>query len=146
TLDPLLISILVSMAALMALCIILRRGQLSLGLPIAYLGLLQLNHLPGAIAHVFADEQVTFGIITPTEYTSTGMFHTTIGTVCFVIGVATAGWRRVTSVPHFHQLPSAFAKFCLYGGWFVTFAILPLANIPSIGAAVDKAGALWILG
>src|SRR5215471_20782444 len=98
----------------MALCIVVRRGRLSLGLPIAYLGLLQLNHLPGAIAHVFADEQITFGITTPTEYTNTGMFLTTIGAICFVIGVATAGWRRVPSAPHFHQLSSEFAKFCLY--------------------------------
>ena len=145
SIDTLRVSILASLAALVALSFLLRRGRWSLGLPLAYLGLLLLQHVPGAIAHAFAAEEVSFGIITPTAYTDTGMFLTVIGAVSFVIGVALAGWRRMPTAS-IHRLSPEFPKFCLYGGWLVTFAILPIANLPSIGAAVDKAGALWILG
>lgn len=140
-----------SFAALFALCVVVRRTRLSLGLPIAYLGLLLLQHLPGAVAHAFADQNIAYGVLTPTEYADTGMFLTMIGVVCFLVGVALAQTGRLPPNIRFHALSAKFPRFCLYGGWLVTFGLvlfplLPFIDIPSVGAAIDKAGALWILG
>jgi hypothetical protein len=147
----LVLSTALSFAALLGLCIVVRHRRLSLGLPIAYLSLLLLNHLPGAVAHAFVDQNISYGVLTPTEYTEAGMFLTMIGAVCFVIGVAVAQVGRLPANLPFCALSPRFPRFCLYCGWLATFALsmfqlLPFLNIPSVGAAIDKGGALWILG
>ena len=39
-----------------------------------------------------------------------------------------------------------FWLFCLVGGWFVTYALSFLGKVSSLGAAIDKGGAIWMLG
>src|SRR5690348_9555046 len=79
TLDTLTTSIVVSLAALITLCLMLRRSRFSLGMPIAYLGLLLLNHVPGAFAHAVSSE-----LLTESAFTETGIMLTAIGAVSFV--------------------------------------------------------------
>ena len=131
----------ICIAAFFGLLALLRRDQLSLGLPLAYLFLLLLNHVPGAYAHV-VDE----GLLDGSDETATGIFFTAIGSVCFVVGVwlAHSGTQRapiVRSAPH-----PRFWLFCLLGGWLFTYGLSPLSQIPSLGAAVEKGGAVWMLG
>jgi len=141
------ISIAICVSSFVALLIILRRDTVSLGLPIAYLFTLLLIHLPGAYAYM-VDDQLT-GI----NFVKEGIGFTAIGSVSYVAGVL------VTSVfsqraAFFSQNTAAvspidssrFAVFCLVGGWFFTYGLSFLHRIPSLGAAVDKAGAIWMLG
>lgn len=134
--------VVVCLAAFFFLLWILRRGGVSLGIPLAYLFGLLLIHIPGALAHAFGgvglagDDVVTLGI-----------FYASIGAVCFVAGVwlARSGVRGVPL-----QAPadrSQFAAFCLVGGWIFVYGLTPIGRlVPSIGAAVDKGGAVWLLG
>jgi hypothetical protein len=39
-----------------------------------------------------------------------------------------------------------FSLFCLIGGWLFIYGLTPLHSIPSVGAAVEWAGAIWMLG
>ena len=120
---------------------LLRRDQVSLGLPLAYLFLLLLNHVPGAYAH-----EVSGGILDGTEATAIGIYFTAIGSVCFVAGVwlARSGTRRTPMVRS--ESNQRFWVFCLLGGWLFTYGLSPLGQIPSLGAAVEKGGAVWMLG
>src|SRR5262249_41708736 len=40
----------------------------------------------------------------------------------------------------------AFALFCLFGGWFFVYGLTVFARIPSLGAAINSGGAIWMLG
>ena len=134
-------SILISLGALFLLLHVLRRQHLSLGLPLAYLASLLLIHVPGAVAHVIGGD-----FLTDDAATQEGMFITTVGVVCFVAGVWLA---RATSRRQSQFVPADrrnFALFCLFGGWAVVYGLSPLGRIPSLGAAIDKGGAVWILG
>lgn len=119
----------------------------SLGLPIAYLFALLLQHLPGAFAHL-----VGGSLFLDSSATLIGLRFTAIGTVCFVTGVVLA--QRVTGRPPdksgTHWLDHAgtlrFTVHCLLGGWLVVYVTTFLGRIPSLGAAIEKAGAIWILG
>src|SRR5690242_14426381 len=88
-------SILVSLAAFAALVWLLRRDRLSLGLPVAYLFMLLLIHLPGAAAELVAADRLG-----DASYTEIGIRFTAIGAVCFVAGVYLACRRRV-SIPRY---------------------------------------------
>ena len=134
-------SIGVCIAAFFCLLWILRRSSVSLGLPVAYLFLLLLIHVPGAYAHLVTN-WLPF-----TDVVEFGIYFTAIGTVSFVAGV----WavrifklRPKPAMPDFDE--RAFSIFCLFGGWFFTYALSPLQAFPSIGAAVERAGAIWMLG
>lgn len=140
------LSIVASLLALLCLCALLRRRKLSLGLPIAYLALLLVNHVPGAATHLLVDDERARLMLSATEYTTTGMLFTAIGACCFLVGVWVAQLARLPWPPRFREMPPLFPRFCLYCGWITTFMLLPIASIPSIGAAVDKGGAIWILG
>jgi hypothetical protein len=74
------------------------------------------------------------------------MYLTAIGACSFLAGVALRQKAAGRAVIENFPISSSFPKFCLNGGLFATFALFPVTRIPSIGAAVDKAGALWILG
>jgi len=144
---------LITMLALILVCVVSflvlvwhsRLAGASLGLPIAYLFALLFQHLPGAFAHLvggdfFADSSVT----------QLGLRFTAIGVVCFVIGVVLAqrvmgGGKSDTRWLQQGGI-SRFAGFCLWGGWLVVCATVVLGGIPSFGAALDKAGAIWIVG
>jgi hypothetical protein len=136
-----IVPILICVAAFLALLAMLRRGQLSLGLPLAYLALLLLIHVPGALAHVVGEQ-----FLGNTEYVTTGIWYTAIGVACFVVGVWVA---RATTRPN-RTLVAAdrrgFATFCLVGGWIFVYGLAPLSRIPSLGAAIANGGAIWMLG
>jgi hypothetical protein len=142
-----ILSIFVCMAALAGLIWALRRDRSSLGLPVAYLISLLLIHVPGAYAHVGSAEA-------DSEVTGTGFFFVTIAAVCFVGGVMLARLSTSNGIIQFGTSGSypvttsrnRFALFCLLGGWVFIYGLSPLHYIPSLGAAVDKGGAIWILG
>lgn len=121
---------------------------ISLGLPIAYLFAMLLQHLPGALAHAVAGKS----IFPDSSATQIGLEYTMIGTICFVTGAVLA--QRIIksksgkSDPRWLQQRGMrrFAVYCLRGGWLVACATIFLGQIPSIGAAIEKAGAIWILG
>ncbi len=134
-----LLPVAVCLAAFVALIWMLRASQVSLGLPIAYLGSLLLIHVPGAIAYMI-DSQ---GILPWRVFTQIGIGFTAIGAVCFVIGVGLNHLRAVAPVPVAADRRS-FNRFCLLGGWVVT-TVASVISIPSIGAALQRGGAVWML-
>ena len=124
-----------------------RAVGLSLGLPIAYLFSLLLQHLPGGLAHLVGGR-----FFDDSSATEIGLRLTTIGTLCFVVGVVLA--QRIKRKPLVHDDPRwvqrlstrRFALFCLYCGWLVAMVASILSKIPSIGSAIGQAGSTWILG
>jgi hypothetical protein len=142
-------SIAVCMACFVLLLWLLRRDGPSFAMPFAYLGLLLLNHVPGAIVPLM-DRQISGHAAEVAE----GIRLTAIGVVAFVIGVWFA--RRQTAEQRLNpQLPSRtsifredrpFWIFCLLGGWIFTFGLTPLRNLPSVGAVIYNGGAIWMLG
>lgn len=149
-----LISIAVCLLAWMMLLALLRRGAPSLGLPFAYMLLLLLLHVPGAWAATVTKGIYGEGVI------DTGIRLTAIGAVAFVAGVwlarrfdksptpaAQPGTRRAPSPRQMMPwAPRQFLLFCLFGGWLLIFGVSLLLRLPSIGAVVEKGGAIWILG
>src|SRR5262245_17729508 len=134
-------SIIVCIGALVWLLLLLRVNKLSLGLPLAYLYLLLFNHLPGAWAHWVGSE-----LLAGTEETKIGIYFTAIGSICFVAGVWLAR-RQIKTIPiRDNTSREPFSKFCLLGGWFFIYGLSGLAHIPSLGAAIEKGGAVWMLG
>lgn len=121
---------------------------ISIGLPIAYLFAMLLQHLPGALAHAVAGKS----FFPDSSATQIGLEYTMIGTIFFVTGVVLA--QRILkrksgkSDPRWLQQPGMqrFAVYCLRGGWLVALATIFLGQIPSLGAAIEKSGAIWILG
>lgn len=135
------VSILVCLVAFAALVALLRRDRVSLGLPVAYMFILLLIHVPGAAAELVAADRLGDG-----DYAAIGIEFTAIAAVCFLIGVYLARRRRV-SLPARRAVDGRrFWRFCLIGGWFVIYGLSPLAKIPSVGAAIEEGGAIWTLG
>jgi hypothetical protein len=144
-----IVSIFVCIAVLAALIWVLRRDRASLGLPVAYLISLLLIHVPGAYV-----QAVDIGVLADPELTERGIFFTAIGAVCFFGGVMLA--RHSTAIGSLQFAASGstlvtpdrrrFALFCLLGGWLFVYGLSPLHNVPSLSAAVDKGGAIWMLG
>ena len=133
--------IFVCLAAFACLLWLLRRDRLSLGLPIAYLYLLLLIHVPGAFAHIAGRD-----FLLNSDLIELAMRFTAIGSMCFVAGVWLAR-RPVTRVSNRRDGDrSHFPWFCLFGGWSLIYGLSPLYSIPSISAAVEKGGAIWMLG
>jgi hypothetical protein len=149
------LSIIVCLLSFAALVWIVRRDRMSLGLPIAYLFLLLLIHVPGAFAHLVGGD-----LLLDTALTEIGIGFTAIGAVCFVLGV---GLTRITradgATPRINErfdavrlsMQSAverhkFSLFCLYAGWFFTYGLSFLRSIPTLGAAIEKGGGIWMLG
>jgi hypothetical protein len=130
-----------------------RRDGASLGLPIAYLFSLLFQHLPGGLAHLVGGH-----FFTDSSATEIGLRFTAIGTVAFVIGVVFA--QRASIKPEriifeqarrgslrmedYHAL--GFARLCFLGGMALVALASVLKRIPSLGAAVDQAASIWILG
>lgn len=134
-------SIIVCIASLFVLLWVLRKDQLSLGLPIAYLGSLLLIHVPGALAHALTGDRLEGN-----EYVETGIIYTAIGCTFFVAGVWVA---RATTNVRTSPRPGdrrAFAYFCLIGGWTFVYALSPLNRITSVGAVIETGGSIWMLG
>ena len=143
------ISIAVCMVCLAFLLWLLRRNGPSFAVPFAYLGLLLLNHVPGATVPLM-DRQFSGHISEVAE----GIKLTAIGVVAFVIGVWFA--RSRTAEQRLNSQPASrlaafredrsFWMFCLLGGWLFTFGLTPLRNLPSIGALIYNGGAIWMFG
>ena len=133
--------IIICIAAFFGLLALLRRDQISLGLPLAYLFLLLLNHVPGAYAHAVGSD-----LLLGSDETATGIYFTAIGAVCFVVGVWLALAKIKNKPPHIEPDREQFSRFCLLGGWFFVYGLSPLSQIPSLGAAIEKGGGVWMLG
>ncbi|MGB6719658.1 MAG: hypothetical protein WBE72_02605 [Terracidiphilus sp.] len=135
--------IFICLAALFWLLWILRRDRLSLGLPIAYLYSLLLIHVPGAFAHIAGRD-----FLLHSDVIELGMRFTALGSICFVAGVWWARFRLSFVITPIRGEADRdhFWWFCLFGGWSLIYGLSPLFRIPSIGAAVEKGGAIWMLG
>ncbi len=131
----------VCLATFLWLLQLIRRDRVSLGLPIAYLYSLLLIHVPGALAHI-----VSRDFLVNSDLVEIGMRFASLGSVCFVAGV----WLARSSTPRMPVRQEAdrdqFWWFCLLGGWSCIYGLSPLYEIPSISAAVDKGGGIWMLG
>src|SRR5580658_5493452 len=131
----------ICLAALFWLLWLLRRDRLSLGLPVAYLYSLLLIHLPGAFAHI-----VGSNFLLNADLVEIAMRFTALGSIGFVAGV----WLARSSTPKIRIRRDAdrprFCWFCVLGGWACVYGLSPLYRIPSVSAAVDKAGGVWMLG
>src|SRR5579864_4376206 len=135
------ILIIICLAAFAALVWILRYSKLSLGLPIAYLYLLLLMHVPGAFAQVVGRD-----FLLHSDLVETAMRFTALGSVCFVLGVWWArSWSIQTSIRRDVDR-RRFWLFCIIGGWICVYGLSPLYDIPSFNALGEKGGALWMLG
>jgi hypothetical protein len=133
--------IFVCLAAFFGLLWLLRREEVSLGLPIAYLYSLLLVHVPGAFAHIVGSD-----FLLNSDLVEVAMRFTALGSMCFVAGVWFAR-RSASRVSIRRDVDrSQFWRFCLIGGWACIYGLSPLYEIPSVSAAVDKAGGVWMLG
>jgi hypothetical protein len=136
-------SIAVCIIAFFWLLFVLRRDSVSLGLPIAYLFSLLLIHVPGAYVYLVSD----FDFLSFSDYVETGIGFTAIGSVSFVAGVWAVRQSSTRSPPNMTQVDERrFSLFCLIGGWLFTYGLSSLHYISSLGAAVDKAAPIWMLG
>lgn len=135
--------IFICFAAFIWLLVFLRRGRSSLGLPIAYLYSLLLIHVPGAFAHIVGRD-----FLLHSDLIELGMRFTALGSMCFVAGVWWARFRSsFVRMPIYREADrDQFWWFCLFGGWSLIYGLSPLYHIPSISAAVEKGGAIWMLG
>ena len=134
--------ILVCLGGLLCLLWLLRRDQISLGLPIAYLYSLLLIHLPGALVHVTGRD-----FLFHSDLVDVAMRYTAVGVICFVLG---CWWARASAV---HTVPirtnvdrPKFWWFCFIGGLVLSFGLSPLYDIPSFNALGDKGSSIWMLG
>ena len=134
-------SVAICLAAFVWLVWTLRRDRLSLGLPIAYLFGLLLIHVPGAIAQIVGGDVLHFP-----EYTEIGIRFTAIGAVCFVLGAWIARFGKPNASASASASTQGYWTFCLLGGWLFTYGLSFLGRVPSVGAAVEKGGAVWMLG
>jgi hypothetical protein len=134
-----LIPVLVCFASLAVLVWVLRGSGVSLGIPVAYLASLLIIHVPGAIAYMLDAD----GILPWRSFTQIGIVLTSIGAVCFTAGVSLNHFR-VAQPRAVAADRSQFNRFCLLGGGLVTI-IASIIAIPSIGAAIQRGGAVWML-
>lgn len=146
-------SLAVCLSTILIALAVLRSDRLSLGLPFAYLFTLQLNHVPGAYAHLVRPE-----LFATTQYVALGLWHTAVGSSCFVVGLLVARGRQSAGAEGLSgravrstasgsmDLDVRFRVFCLLGGWFFVYGLSPFSSIPSLGALIEKGGAIWILG
>lgn len=137
--------ILACCASLLVLIWELRRGRspCSLGIPLAYLLMLLMIHVPGAMVHTFP-----WADLPETAATQRGIELTAIGTIAFVTGVILGRirLRRKRTARALHSIPERFLFFSLLAGWFVIFALDTFIRVPSVSAVIEKGGAIWMLG
>jgi hypothetical protein len=134
-------SIAICLASFFFLIWLLRRDRMSFGLPIAYVGSLSLNHVPGAIVDI-----VTEGQLYGAEWVETGIRFTAISIVCFAVGV---WWSRFkTRIPPRRPSPvdRRFWRYCAVSGLSLLYGLGFLAHLPTVGAAIMNGAAIWMLG
>jgi hypothetical protein len=106
---------------------------------------LLLIHLPGAYVHLASDAAV----LRDSDLVATGIRFTAIGSVSFVAGawaIRLFSTRFQPTVAQAEADERRFSLFCLSGGWIFTYALTSLHSVSSLGAAVDRAGGVWMLG
>jgi hypothetical protein len=146
-------SVAICIAAFVWLLFVLRRDSVSIGLPVAYLFSLLLIHLPGAYVYLVSD----FEFFQPLDFIASGVEFTAIASVSFVFGawavqIFSKGSRPIVaetkgSRPIMAETDERkFSLFCLIGGWLFNYGLTPLYSIPSLGAAIERGGAIWMLG
>ncbi len=137
-----LTSIALCLISLFLTMLLVRNRLPSFGLPVGYLYLLLLIHVPGAVAHYAnPDSSLAFA-----AETANGIRLTAFGCIAFVLGLWIARSRKQATGMTWHHPGSTFQIYCLVGGWIATYALRPLIiNVPSIGAAVEYGSRLWIL-
>lgn len=129
-------------AAFVVLVMLLRRDRYSLGLPAAYMMMLLLIHVPGAMTQVLTD-----AFDYNADIIELGIRFTAIGCVCFVGGVYLARFFRPNVRPLYHYVERRdFWMFCLVGGLLVEFALKFLDDLPSLRSAIDRGSMIWTLG
>jgi len=100
-----------------------------------------LIHVPGAFAHIAGRD-----FLLNSDLVELAMRFTAFGSICFVAGV----WLARRSFPRASFCPDVdrphFWWFCLIGGWVCIYGLSPLYVIPSVSAAVEKGGGIWMLG
>jgi hypothetical protein len=136
-------SIAICIAAFFWLLFVLRRDSVSLGLPIAYLFSLLLIHIPGAYVYLVSD----FDFLRYPDLVAAGINFTAIASVSFVAGAWAVRIFSTGSRPILIEADELrFSLFCLIGGWLFTYALSSFHGISTLGAAIDRAGGLWMLG
>lgn len=142
------ISIGICMTALVLTLLVSRASSATLGLPLAYLISLLLIHVPGAYAYAIS-EGAFVGLTNFGTSISRGIMLTSIATLCFVVGTAIAVAKSHISTYDLQRessrIDSKFVVFCLLSGWFLTFGVGPLRQIPTIGAAIYFGSSIWML-
>lgn len=135
-------SIVLCVVALIAVVLLVRHRSPSMGLPIAYLFLMMIVHLPGALAHALPWARFPFS-----QATEIGIRLTAIGSLGFVVGVWLARRKGVTKTEVALRPRSKFLLYCVLAGWIVTFILWPfLVRIPTVGSMVDNGCRIWIIG
>jgi hypothetical protein len=120
---------------------LLRRDRVSLGIPIAYMLLLLLIHIPGALTRLLTDQ-----FDYDRDIIEIGVRFTAIGCLCFVVGVYIArSLNRKRSV-YIYIERREFWHFCLVAGLVVQFGLRFLQDLPSVQSAIDRGSLLWTLG
>lgn len=140
--DPILLSILICVAALAFLLSNLRSDRMSMGLPAAYVFLLFIESVAGGIAHLSEDP-----LLSPRYFTELGMRITAVGLASFVAGVWLAR-ARVAAPPARSAVPQKdFWRFCILGGaGFYFFLMWGAKAVPTLIAIVNGGTGLWLLG
>src|ERR1700691_4055277 len=133
--------IFICLAAFLGLLGLLRRGRVSLGLPIAYLYSLLLIHVPGAFANIAGRD-----FLLHSDLVEIAMRFTALGSMSVVAGVLLARSSTARMPIRREADRHRFWWFCLLGGWACVYGLSPLYRIPSVSAAVDKGGGIWMLG
>jgi hypothetical protein len=133
--------ILVCIGAFVWLVWLVRRDCISLGLPVAYLYSLLLIHVPGAMAYVFGAD-----LFVNSDLVEIGMRFVDVASICFVAGVWLARSKPLVKPARFEADRLHFSWFCLLGGWLFVYGLTPFYRFPSISAALDKGGGIWMLG
>ena len=138
------ISLCLLTCVLLTLLWALRKSDFSLGLPFGYMFNLFVQHAPGAYADAMRPE-----LFSTSEAVAIGTWQTAVASSCFLVGVLAAipqSLNRRYLGRGRGSINAVFPRFCLFGGWFFTFALSPLGSIPSLGALISKGSDIWILG
>ncbi|MDR3571331.1 MAG: hypothetical protein P4L81_03985, partial [Candidatus Pacebacteria bacterium] len=132
--------IVICLASLVILAIRLRNRGCSLGMPIAYLLLLDLNHVPGTLASQFSGV-----ILYNSDETSIGIYFTSIGAVAFVVGAWIGNLGGTTASRTRREDDVFFRLFCLTGGAVLVTALSLIPTIPTLTAALYYGADIWLL-
>jgi hypothetical protein len=135
------LSVLICLSALVCLAAMLRSDRISLGLPFAYLAALFLEHVPGAFARL-----MNGNFLIGSTWIETGIGFTAVASLAFIGGVWLARFLNPTMPRQGPVDRHRFFVFCVLGGWFFNYGVSFLRGIPTLGAALDKGSAIWMLG